>query len=330
MSSNNKIIINENNIDETTKIGAQTQALLTLMTSGEAPDFDNLNAEQVRAIFNPVLKELSKASSFNVNIKKLNITADINCVVITPDGDKPKNGWPTLIFLHGGGWSLGDFDCYINFVKSVCHFCQAKVFFLEYDLSPEKKFPFALNQAHFLLQYLHDNDQQLEIDANRIGLFGDSSGGNMALTLSLLNRDNDTSYPIKIMCLCYPFLDLTMNSTRPSRITFGQGEYITSESILNWSTQHYINESKDALNPLVLPLLASSFKRLPTTIMISAGFDPLLDENIELRQRLDQDNVTNELLHFPSTIHGFLSYSAALDIAEIGLKEICKRIKDKL
>jgi len=313
-----------------TKLGIQTQALLTLMTSGETPDFDNLIAEQARTIFHPALKELSKASSFQPIIKKLNIAPDINCVVTTPDSDKPENGWPTLIFLHGGGWVLGDFDCYINFVKSVSHYCQAKIFFLEYDLSPEKKFPFALNQAHSLLQFLNDNSQQLEIDAERIGLLGDSSGGNMALALSLLNRDNNTSYPIKVMCLCYPFLDLTISSQRKSRVAFGQGDYITSEDILNWSTQNYISKNTDTLNPLASPLLASSFKQLPPTITISAGFDPLVDENIELQQRLDQDNVTNELLHFPSTIHGFLSYSAALDIAEIGLKEISQRIKDRL
>jgi acetyl esterase len=330
MSSNNKGIINESNVDEITKLGEQTQTLLTLMTSGEAPNFDNLLAEQARAIFHPVFKELSKVRSFQVYIKKLNVVPDINCVELTPDNDKPKNGWPTLVFLHGGGWTLGDFDCYINFAKSVSHYCQAKVFFLEYDLSPEKKFPFALNQAHALLQFLNDSSQQLDIDAERIGLIGDSSGGNMALALSLLNRDSSRSYPIKVMCLCYPFLDLKINSARASRNTFGQGEYITSESILNWSVQNYIDKSKDTLNPLASPLLALSFKELPPTIIISAGFDPLQDENIELQQRLEQDNVTNELLHFPSTIHGFLSYSAALDIAEVGLKEICQRINDRL
>lgn len=330
MSSNNKTTINESNIDETTKIGAQTQALLTLMTSGEVPDFDNLLAEQTRAIFHPIFKELSKTSIFQVTINKINIASDTHCVVLTPDSDKPKNGWPTLIFLHGGGWSLANFDCYINFAKSVCHYCQAKVFFLEFNLSPEKKFPFALNQAHSLLQYLNDNRQQLEIDAERFGLLGDSSGGNMALALSLLNRDSSTSYLIKVMCLCYPFLDLTINSTRTSRKTFGQGEYITSESILNWSAQNYIGESGDTLNPFASPLLASSFKELPPTIIISAGFDPLLDENNELQQRLEQDNVSSDLLHFPSTIHGFLLYSAALDIAEVGLKEMCQRITDRL
>ncbi|MCJ8322051.1 MAG: alpha/beta hydrolase [Colwellia sp.] len=330
MSSNNKTIINEKNVDEVTKIGAQTQALLTLMTAGEAPDFDDFLAEQARTIFHPVFKSLSKTSTFQVTIKKLNITPDIPCIELTPESDKPKNDWPTIIFIHGGGWALADFDCYINFVKSVCHYCQAKVFFLEYDLSPEKKFPFALNQAHSLLQYLHDNNQQLEIDAERIGILGDSSGGNMALALGLLNRDNSTSYQIKVMCLCYPLLDLTINSTRASRIKFGQGDYFTSEGILNWSVQNYINESEDTLNPLASPLLARSFKQLPPTIIISAGFDPLQDENNELQQRLNQNNVTNELLHFPSTIHGFLSYSASLDIAEVGLKEICQRIRNRL
>ncbi len=234
------------------------------------------------------------------------------------------------MFLHGGGWSFGNFDSYINFIKSVSHYCQAKVFFLEYDLSPEKKFPFALNQAQTLLHYLNNNSQRLEVDAKRIGIMGDSSGGNMALALGLLNRDSSTSYPLKLMCLCYPFLDLTINSQRTSRIAFGQGEYLTTEDILNWSTKNYLNESEDANNPQASPLLNHSFKELPPTIIVSAGFDPLLDENKELEQRLDQDSVTNERLHFPSTIHGFLSYSAVLDIAEIGLKEICQRIKKRL
>jgi len=330
MSSNDKVLINESNVDEITNLGAQTQALLTLITSGETPDFDSLSAEQARAIFHPIFQELSKTNLSPVNIKKLNITSDLNCVELTPDSKKPKNGWPTLIFLHGGGWALADFNCYINFAKSVCHYCQAKVFFLEYDSSPEKKFPFALNQAHTFLQYVNDNSQQLKIDAECIGLLGDSSGGNMALALGLLNRDSRTSYPIKVMCLCYPLLDITINCTRASRIEFGQGDYITSESILNWSTNNYLNDSQDANNPLASPLLAHSFKELPPTIIISAGFDPLLDENNELQQRLEQDNVINELLHFPSTIHGFLSYSAALDIAEVGLKEICQRITNRL
>ena len=210
------------------------------------------------------------------------------------------------------------------------HYTQSKVVFLEYSLSPENKFPFALNQAHELLKYLHDNASNMNIDSMRLGLVGDSSGGNMALALSLLNRDSAVSYPLKMMCLCYPFLDLTPGSLRESRVNFGQGNYITSEEILTWSTKQYIINDSTINNPLVSPLLADSFINIPKTLIITAGFDPLLDENIELQKQLNKNSVINERLHFPSTIHGFLSYSAHLDIAQSGLELICKKINDYL
>jgi acetyl esterase len=324
------IEINDEKINSKTGVGVQTEALLALVAEGEMPSLYKISVAQAREIFHPMYKSLAQDIVLPVDIDRVISSKNIKSVVITPKTTPPVNGWPTLIFIHGGGWALADFDCYAHLVKSISHYSQSKVVFLEYGLSPENKFPFALNQAHELLKYLHDNISKMNIDSTRLGLIGDSSGGNMALALSLLNRDSEVSYPLKMMCLCYPFLDLTQGSLRASRVNFGQGNYITSEEVLTWSTKQYIINNSTINNPLVSPLLDGSFINIPKTLIITAGFDPLLDENIELQKQLTKNSVINERLHFPSTIHGFLSYSVHLDIAQSGLELICKKINDYL
>lgn len=314
-------------------LDSQSQALLNDFGSEDDASIFDIQIEDAREAFNPLFEESAAPVPEIGHALKRRIgmgRESVDIVELTPLGGPPTNGWSVLVFIHGGGWILGDYTGYEWLAKSLCAHCVMKVVFVDYQLSPEAKYPKALNQCLYAIDYIRANASAFDINPHKIGVVGDSAGGNLAASLSIRLRDDNALSPVQLQCLIYPFMDLRQNASYRSRATFGNGDYFLTTEHIAWSRKHYLEREEKAHSAMISPMVIDDFQQLPTTIMVTAGYDPLQDEAHAFHTGLLRAGVDSTLLHFPTTIHAFLSFSKQLDIARSGIVSIAHKIKQKL
>ncbi|MFM2044005.1 MAG: hypothetical protein RLY86_2581 [Pseudomonadota bacterium] len=227
---------------------------------------------------------------------------------------RPSFSWkpvPALLFLHGGGWTVGDLDSHDTLCRQLALATGQAVVAVDYRLSPEHPFPAALDDARAALSWLVEHARLLAIDPAAIGLAGDSAGGNLAAVLALEARDRGYPAPA-CQILVYPALDLV--ATAASHQRRAEGYLLDRDTYLGW-IGNYLGRTGRALDWRVSPLRADRFDGLPPTVIVTAGFDPLLDEGRAYAGRLAEAGVPIIHLHEPTMIHGFLTMGGRLPAA---------------
>jgi acetyl esterase len=208
---------------------------------------------------------------------------------------------PLIVYFHGGGFVVGDLDTHDNTCRMLARRSEARVLAIDYRLAPEAPFPGPLDDCVTGLRFAVEHHQDLGVDPERIGVAGDSAGGNLATEVARITR-TESSGPPCFQLLFYPWLDLAHK--RRSYQLFGEGFYLT-ESDLDWYRGHYLARNEDALDPRCSPLRAEDLSRLPPAYIATAGFDPLRDEGEDYAQRLRASGVPVALRRHSGLIHGF-------------------------
>lgn len=216
--------------------------------------------------------------------------------------DKPI---PVFVNMHGGGFIMGSADDDDTWCRQIANSVPCLVVNIEYHLAPEHKFPTALEECYDVLQWLHLNAQELDIDPERIAVGGQSAGGNLAAGLCLLARDRGLSIAYQV--LNYPPLDLTIDPH--SKTT--HDTILTARMQILFNACYFRTES-DALNPLISPLLASDLSNLPGALIITAEYDPLRPEAEAYAARLTAASVHVSLESFPGCMHAFTHFGPPL------------------
>ena len=226
---------------------------------------------------------------------------------------------PAILFFHGGGFVMGNLDTHDFTCRSICIESEMIVIAVDYSLSPESKFPIALNEAKDVLQSLSLFKDKFNLDISNIFVCGDSAGGNLATVLAI-NSNKNLTIPIKGQILIYPCVDLTL-SMRSMDIDL-DGMTLTYDT-MDYFVDHYLENKMQSVDWEASPLFAPNLENMPETYIFAAGLDPLLDEGIAYTNRLKYfDNKVSYKL-YSGQIHGFLSNSKhfpkSLDcIREIG------------
>lgn len=224
-----------------------------------------------------------------------------------PAGGAPRRPLPLVVFLHGGGWALGDVEGYEPLVKSLCAGSGAAFLSVEYRLAPEHKFPAGLEDAQAALVWAFDRAGAIGCDPARVGVMGDSAGGNLATVIA--RKRAGTAQAPAAQFLIYPVLDVASpHEDFPSRMRHGDGSLLLDRRDIDATTAWYLNDGADPSDPTISPLLAPDLSTLPPTVILTAGFDPLLDEARRYADRLRAAGVTTEFRCFETTIHAFLSF----------------------
>ena len=190
---------------------------------------------------------------------------EINCYVMYPKGYKENKLYPCIFFSHGGGFSTGDFNSYNYFCRKFANNTDSIVFFYEYRLAPQYKFPYGVDDTWSVYTYLIDpkNKEEMEayqIDTSKIVLLGDSSGGNFSSGLVIRLKENNLPLPKGVMLL-YPAVDVSENLNY-SKLAFGgvgtdsAHKYFTSMKYLSSVMNDYLEDPKvDAYKPYASPLI---------------------------------------------------------------------------
>lgn len=227
--------------------------------------------------------------------------------------------FPLLVYYHGGGFTYGDLDTHDGVCRMLCRHAGAHVLAVDYRLAPEQRFPAAVEDARAGLCWAWEHAGQLGADRHRIGVGGDSSGGNLAAVVSQLAARDGGPAPV-LQLLIYPATDFT--GRRRSRELFGEG-FLLSNAEIDWFETNYLGaERAQASDPRVSPLLARDLSGLPPALVVTASFDPLRDEGEEYAQALQGAGTPATLRRFPGLTHAFIAAAGVSPTCRDALVEI--------
>jgi acetyl esterase len=226
---------------------------------------------------------------------------------------------PLLVYYHGGGFTYGDLETHDGVCRILCRHAGAHVLAIDYRLAPEHPFPAAVEDARAALGWAFAHASELGADPARLGVGGDSAGGNLAAVVSqLAARDGGPALALQL--LIYPATDFTRR--RRSRELFGEG-FLLTNSEMDWFETNYLGpERTHAPDPRASPLLGEELSGLAPAYVVTAAFDPLRDEGEEYAEALRAAGTPVTLRRFPGFIHAFIAGAGVSRTARDALVEI--------
>lgn len=234
---------------------------------------------------------------------------------------KPVTGdnLPLVVYFHGGCFVSGGFDTYEQQLRQIAYLSGAIVVAVSYRLAPEFSYPTAHDDGFAAVQYIREHAKNWGADVNNISLVGDSAGGHIALITSLRLREYADWLPNK-QILIYPMLDATASCDSYQR---NGDKYIITGGALTSGFDMYLQDSTaDKLHPEISPLFRHDWAGLPETHILTAEFDPLVDEGEQLYRRLIAAGVTAHCRRYLGVIHGFYQLSAVSPSARQAIRDI--------
>lgn len=232
---------------------------------------------------------------------------------------------PVLLYMHGGGWIISSMDAAGAAVGLIADEAKVIVVSIEYRMAPEHKFPAAHQDASSALDWIEQHAAEFGGDPARIGVGGDSAGGNMAAWLSAKRLEQGRPVP-KAQLLYYPAVDLNLKAY-PSFKPFAEG-YALDKQFAELAFALTFANTKE--RRLASPILAKSLRGIPPTIIATAGFDMLRDQGRAYARRLIEDGGNAVYLNYPSLIHGFMQFSGTIDDADAACVESARLFGDMI
>jgi acetyl esterase len=224
---------------------------------------------------------------------------------------RPDVGGPApnrvVVYIHGGGWTVGDLDSGDRFARTLADGLGAAVVSVDYRLAPEHPFPAAFDDCAAVVRSVRQAHPGVQL-----AVAGDSAGGNLAAAIAAEGRI-DEDLRVDAQLLVYPALD--PRQQHASHTQFADGYLLTrSDMAFYWNS--YLTAGADRSDPRAAPATIADFAGLPPAVIATAGFDPLHDEGREYAQRLIAANVRTVYLPFPGLTHGFLDMASRVPAAQ--------------
>ena len=295
----------------------QARALLDLMIERGVPPVHTLAPSEARRLYlerrfftQPAAPEVAAVQDLAVGAVGLRL--------YRPLGEAAGAVLPGLVYLHGGGWTIGDRDTHDVLCRQLANGSGCAVVSVDYRLGPEHRFPAAVDDSVAALRWVRAQAAALGIDSGRIAVGGDSAGGNLAAVACLALRDGGEPPPA-FQLLIYPATD--MRAVAPSHTSNGQGYLLTSDSIAYYRG-HYVPDAALWADWRASPLLAPSLAGLPAALVITAGYDPLRDEGRQYADALSAAGNRVQYICFERQIHGFITMGRLLDEAQTAV-DVC-------
>jgi acetyl esterase len=251
---------------------------------------------------------------------------DVPVRVYTP-ADAVGGNAPLLIWIHGGGWVIGDLDTHDVQCRQITAEGGITVVAVDYRLAPEHKFPAAVDDAWAATRWVVAHAGELGVDPRRIAVSGDSAGGNLAAVVALLARDAGNTPAIALQVLVYPVTDLAGESK--SYGDFSDGYLLTRDS-MRWFKNHYLKSSSDTDDWRASPLRAPSLAGLPPALVITAGFDPLRDEGAAYATRMTEAGGRVDYVCYGGMIHGFMPMGRLIDTGNRAISHVAASLRQAL
>lgn len=234
---------------------------------------------------------------------------DIPIHVYTPKGKGP---FPVMVYYHGGGWVIADTKTYDASPRALANGANAIMVAVDYHQAPEFKFPAAADDAFSAYQWVLDHAKEINGDATRVAVGGESAGGNLATVVALMARDKNVSMPV-YQLLVYPIANYAFDT--PSYIANAAAKPL-NKPMMQWFFKQYLGKEDDGNNPYVSPLRAKSLKGLPPATVITVEIDPLMSEGKAYAERLKAEGVAVNYKNYAGVTHEFFGMAGVVPLAK--------------
>lgn len=232
---------------------------------------------------------------------------------------RPERGeLPGLVYLHGGGWTLFSIDTHDRVMREYAARAGCCVIGVDYALSPEHRYPVALEQVVDVVNWLVERGREFGIDAGRLAIGGDSAGANLSVATCLVRRDRQATPPLRGMVLNYGAF--VSHSSAEACRRYGGPEYMLGCEEMGLYWRNYMRSAADAEDPLVCPLLAS-LAGLPPAFLAIAECDVLAEQNIEMARRLREAGVAAQNVVYPGASHSFIEAMSLAAVSNQALED---------
>lgn len=225
---------------------------------------------------------------------------------------------PVIMFFHGGGFVIGDLDTHDSTCRRLAAAAGYPLVAVEYRRAPEHRYPAALDDCLAATQFVSESASDLNVDAKRILVAGDSAGGNLAAGVALRVRDERRSISLAGQVLIYPVVE--PNFETQSYREFAEGHGLTLDT-MRWFWQQYLPNSDLDLRYAVL---SADLSGLPSAHVVTAEYDVLRDEGESLADRLRSAKVPTTVRRYEGMIHGFVHFGGVFDHAKLAAEDIGK------
>ncbi len=312
----------------------QIKGMLDLLAQLDSPPLSSLPAQTARAGFEQMTVGMRAPEQLTpvAGTRDVSIpgpAGGMKARVYRPEVDD-AGGQPTVLFLHGGGWTVGSVETHDNQARTLCALSGSVVVSLDYRLAPETRWPGAVDDSWAALQWVAAHVDELGADPRRLAVAGDSAGGNLAAVLAQLAKD--AGLPVVAQLLVYPAVDIDAAVEYESRTANGQGYFLTSDD-MRWFVTNYLPDGADATviaDPRLSPIRREDLSGLAPAVVLTAEYDPLRDEGEAYAAALEAAGVEVHLHRFAGMIHGFFDLGVLSAAAEAAVKIGCAEFKTLL
>ena len=235
---------------------------------------------------------------------------------------------PALVYFHGGGWVLGSILTH----DAYCHMLAAEsgvtIVSVDYRLAPEHPYPAAADDAVDVTRWIQ-NGGLPQVNGQRLGVGGDSAGGNLAAVVcqQLRPANGDGVCSLRCQLLIYPIVDC--DNETPSYQENGEG-YLLTKATMDWFWENYCEDPNQRLEPKASPARSRDLRGMPPTLVLTAEYDPLRDEAEQYARRLGDSGANVELKRYDGMVHGFVRRTRELKAARQAMGQVGMFLKQKL
>ena len=265
-----------------------------------------------------------------VERRELAVRRDLACP--GPAGDIPlrlydskaeRGPSPAVVFIHGGGFVIGDLEVYDSLCADIAHKLDLPVISVDYRLAPEHPFPAAPDDCEAAARWIASSPDALGLDVTGLVITGDSAGGNLTIVTTNQLMAQPADVPVLVQAPIYPVASDV--SQHESFNMFGEGFFLTGAAMA-WFAEQYGAAGDDPRN---LPLIGDC-SNTPPTVICTAGLDPLRDSGREYAAHLIQQGTEVSYFEFPGIIHGFITLRKAIPSGQRDIDAFLGAIRVKL
>ncbi|MFC5407699.1 alpha/beta hydrolase [Larkinella bovis] len=280
-----------------------TKAFLTILNSSGGPPLETLPPREAQ------LGLVQAQASVDVDLSGIEVTPKtitsdgytVGLYIVRPAG--VTETLPVFIFIHGGGWVLGDFPTHQRLVRDLVVASGFAAVFVDYTRTSDAQFPLAINEIYAATKWVAENGAEINVDGSRLAMVGNSVGGNMTTVTALMAKDKGGP-AIKLQIMMWPIVDADFETESYRR--FGKDRFLTT-SLMKWMYDLYIPDPQKRTTIYASPLRASieQLRGLPPALIQVAENDILRDEGEAYGRKLDEAGVTVTTVRYNGMIHDF-------------------------
>jgi acetyl esterase len=296
----------------------QVEALLQAAARSRLPTLDQVSPFVARRLYRERCAAVAPKSVPQCQTRLLLTPEGVALRAYRPGTAGKTERLPALVYFHGGGWTIGDVDTHDALCRQLAHGARCEVFSVDYRLAPEAPFPAALEDCIAATRFVAQTS-----GAERIGVAGDSAGGNLAAVVALHARDAGAP-SLCLQLLIYPATDQSLQTESVER---NGHDYMLTRVLMERFRANYLPQSADYADWRASPALAESHVGLPRAVVITAGFDPLLDEGRAYAELLARAGVEVWYREYPDMIHGFILMGGVVDAANAAVADCCAQLR---